>query len=247
MIKKKSIINIYLITMNVLLFLVVFGLIKIIHTTYTETLIIRLDPAQYNYYQKHNKQLNRMADINHRVVLFGDSRIQMWEKPPIIPGYDVINRGIGGQTTAQANLRIENDILNINADSVVIQLGINDLKTIAFIPAEYDKIVQTVKDNLESLITILVENDINVYVMTVIPASIPQGRWSFLWSKKIDSGVIEINEWIKSLEIESVIVLDPVALLSDGYQTYSRYSLDTLHLNDSGNEVLNSLLETIFD
>ena len=210
---------------------------------------VRLDPSEQSFYFQDNLSLQSNSGLNSnvkRVVLLGDSRIQMWDEFPELDGYEFINRGIGGQTTGQAKLRIQSDILAINADAVILQVGINDLKAIAFIPDKRDQIIQTVKDNLQSMIETLLVQDIDVYLMTVIPASTPQGKWYFLWSDDIDSAVVNINNWIKTIENDQVIILDATTNLTNGLKTDKEYSLDTLHLNETGYNILNNMLKETF-
>lgn len=224
-------------------------LLKISHKVYSEMLEVRLDPSEQSFYFQDNLSLQSNNGFNSnvkRVVLFGDSRVQMWDEFPELDGYEFINRGIGGQTTGQAKLRIQSDILAINADSVILQVGINDLKAIAFIPDKRDQIIQTVKDNLQSMIETLLVQDIDVYLMTVIPASAPQGKWYFLWSDDIDSAVVNINNWIKTIENDQVIILDATTNLTNGLKTDKEYSLDTLHLNETGYNILNNMLKETF-
>jgi lysophospholipase L1-like esterase len=64
------------------------------------------------------------------VVLFGGSRIAQRAPLPVLADYRVISRGVSGQTTAQALLRLEEDVLAARPRAVVIQIGINDLKTL---------------------------------------------------------------------------------------------------------------------
>lgn len=224
-------------------------LLKISHKVYSEMLEVRLDPSEQSFYFQDNLSLQSNNGFNSnvkRVVLFGDSRVQMWDEFPELDGYEFINRGIGGQTTGQAKLRIQSDILAINADAVILQVGINDLKAIAFIPDKRDQIIQTVKDNLQSMIETLLVQDIDVYLMTVIPASAPQGKWYFLWSDDIDSAVVNINNWIKTIENDQVIILDATTNLTNGLKTDKEYSLDTLHLNETGYNILNNMLKETF-
>tara|TARA_R110000822_G_scaffold40711_9_gene110539 strand:- start:806 stop:1450 length:645 start_codon:yes stop_codon:yes gene_type:complete len=210
---------------------------------------VRLDPSEQSFYFQDNLSLQSNSGLNSnvkRVVLFGDSRIQMWDEFPELDGYEFINRGIGGQTTGQAKLRIQSDISAINADAVILQIGINDLKAMAFIPDNSDQIIQTVKDNLQSMIETLLVQDIDVYLMTVIPAAAPQGKWYFLWSDDIDSAVVNINNWIKTIENDQVIILDATTNLTNGLKTDKEYSLDTLHLNETGYNILNNMLKETF-
>ncbi|WP_339776237.1 GDSL-type esterase/lipase family protein [uncultured Methylophaga sp.] len=247
--KKLLLSKSFIILISSVLLLLSIMLLKISHKFYSEMMEVRLDPSGKSFYLDDNLSLQSNSEPKpnvNRVVLFGDSRIQMWGEPPELVGYEFINRGIGGQTTGQAKLRIQSDILAINADAVILQVGINDLKAIAFIPDKRDQIIQTVKDNLQSMIETLLVQDIDVYLMTVIPASAPQGKWYFLWSDDIDSAVININQWIKTIENDQVIILDPTTSLTNGLKTDNEYSLDTLHLNELGYNILNNMLKETF-
>jgi len=249
MFKKLLLSKFFIIFISSVLLLLSLTLLKISHKVYSEMLEVRLDPSEQSFYFQDNLSLQSNSGLNSnvkRVVLLGDSRIQMWDEFPELDGYEFINRGIGGQTTGQAKLRIQSDILAINADAVILQVGINDLKAIAFIPDKRDQIIQTVKDNLQSMIETLLVQDIDVYLMTVIPASTPQGKWYFLWSDDIDSAVVNINNWIKTIENDQVIILDATTNLTNGLKTDKEYSLDTLHLNETGYNILNNMLKETF-
>ncbi|WP_296591054.1 GDSL-type esterase/lipase family protein [Methylophaga sp.] len=249
LLKKLLLSKRFIIFISSVLLLLSLMLLKISHKVYSEMLEVRLDPSEQSFYFQDNLSLQSNNGFNSnvkRVVLFGDSRVQMWDEFPELDGYEFINRGIGGQTTGQAKLRIQSDILAINADAVILQVGINDLKAIAFIPDKRDQIIQTVKDNLQSMIETLLVQDIDVYLMTVIPASAPQGKWYFLWSDDIDSAVVNINNWIKTIENDQVIILDATTNLTNGLKTDKEYSLDTLHLNETGYNILNNMLKETF-
>jgi len=71
---------------------------------------------------------------DYRVVTFGDSTTaerggvrtystQLAEKFPAI---EILNKGVGGNTTAMAAKRFQRDVLDAKPDLVVIQFGIND-------------------------------------------------------------------------------------------------------------------------
>ena len=65
-----------------------------------------------------------------RVVFFGDSITDGWsraENGGFFPGKPYVNRGIGGQTTAQMLLRFRDDVLDLQPKVVVILAGTNDL------------------------------------------------------------------------------------------------------------------------
>jgi len=62
-----------------------------------------------------------------RVVFMGDSITDLWDLAKFFPGKPYVNRGIGGQVTAQMVLRFEQDVVALKPRVVVILSGINDL------------------------------------------------------------------------------------------------------------------------
>ncbi len=65
-----------------------------------------------------------------RVVFFGDSITDNWSRPTyggFFPGKAYVNRGIGGQTTAQMLIRFRADVIALAPDAVVILAGTNDV------------------------------------------------------------------------------------------------------------------------
>jgi len=62
-----------------------------------------------------------------RVVFLGDSITDLWDLARFFPGKPYINRGIGGQVTAQMVLRFQQDVVALEPAAVVILAGINDL------------------------------------------------------------------------------------------------------------------------
>lgn len=63
----------------------------------------------------------------NRVVFIGDSITDRWDLHRYFPGKSYINRGVGGQVTAQIVLRFHQDVIALQPRAVVILAGINDL------------------------------------------------------------------------------------------------------------------------
>ncbi len=65
-----------------------------------------------------------------RIVLTGDSTIALFAGPRLqayLPGLDVANRGIGGETTAGLLERLDRDVVSLRPQTVVIVIGGNDI------------------------------------------------------------------------------------------------------------------------
>jgi len=94
---------------------------------YTRAKLAEVFPTHESYYQQANATLPQKTQ--KRVVLFGNSRIQNWKKPPQLDGFEFINRGIGGETTAQNQARFLKDVLALQPD-VVPRLALIFLATL---------------------------------------------------------------------------------------------------------------------
>jgi hypothetical protein len=91
-----------------------------------------LDPRGLAYFQENSDQQKPNENLQ-TVVFFGDSRAAQWPDPNL-EGFWFVNRGIGNQTSSQIVNRFEEHIVPLQPDIVVLQLCINDLKTIPLFP-----------------------------------------------------------------------------------------------------------------
>ena len=86
-----------------------------------------------------------------RVVFYGDSRAQNWHSPDI-DGFEFINRGIGAQTSNQILLRYEAHIDPLEPDILIVQMCINELKTVAIFPTRRQQILESCQHNIRKVI-----------------------------------------------------------------------------------------------
>lgn len=197
---------------------------------------IRSDPYGLSVYRE---AVAPQRPGTRRVVLFGDSRAQMWETPTRA-GIDFVNRGIGSQTTAQILGRFEQDLAALRPDVVVLQLGINDLKTIALFPEEERAIVARVEQNVATLLRRTRELGATVVLVTVFPVGPVALAWRPIWSARVPAAVAEVNAFLETLRGPGVHLLhaDQVLLAADG-EIDDRYALDMLHLTPAAYAALN--------
>src|ERR1017187_122144 len=119
------------------------------------------------------------------VVMFGDSLTGAglwpeWYGPP------VINRGIGGETTADALNRVQ-EIVALQPSKVFILLGVND----------YGLAIQAVESNMRKIVTSLQEGSsgTNIYLQSILPpATVNRRPW-----------ILRVNEAFKRLAEEQHI------------------------------------------
>lgn len=218
------------------------GAAWLVKKLYSDVNALRLDPLQLSLY---GDGVPDKSVGTKRVVFFGDSRALSWSSPEVA-GFEFINRGIGHQTSEQIRLRWAQHVAPLQPDVVVLQLCVNDLKTIPLFPERRDAIVQQCQNNLQAIVEQAREVGSNVVLTTVFPlGEVPLERKLF-WSDDVATAISEINAFIYTLEGDGVLVADAYQVLrgDNTAQIRPEYSRDLLHLNAKGYAVLNQNLLT---
>src|SRR6185295_5095652 len=80
-------------------------------------------------YQGHNKLLLAGPARARRVVMMGDSITYNWDRfcRPFFTAHGLVDRGIGGETSAQMLLRFKPDVIELKPQAVHLMAGTNDL------------------------------------------------------------------------------------------------------------------------
>ncbi len=201
---------------------------------------IRLDPFALSAFQ--NVPTPPLSDLK-RVVFFGDSRAEAWT-PPDLSGWEFVNRGIGGQTTAQVLGRFAAHVVPLKPQVIVLQVGINDLRTIPMFPETRDSIIANCLANIQSIIKQSTDLGADVILTTIFPViEASFERRIFYWSDDIARAATQANQSLHKLVSEHVHILDADLILmnTDGLAR-PEYMEDTLHLNAAGYEALNQRL-----
>lgn len=211
---------------------------------YLELNQTRLDPVGVTAYTSPTISTRKEEDTL-RIVFYGDSRAYNWPAPTDLPTVEFINRGIGGQTTAQIFARYDAHVVPLQPDLVIIQAGINDLKTIGLFPEQRDLIVESCKKNLAAMVQRTTEQGATVLLTTIFPTAQPSPVRRPFWSEDVDLAVTEVNQYLATLTNDRVVLFDSAALLrgADG-KIEPEYSHDLLHLNAAGYAILNQQLKS---
>lgn len=206
---------------------------------YLEVNQTRLDPLGLRNYPMNAKP--GVTDVS-RVVFFGDSRAEAWTSPDL-DRYEFVNRGISAQTSVQSIQRFSPHVSSLKPNVIVIQIGVNDLKTIALFPERTEEIVRNCQVNIQRIVAESKKLGAVVIITTIFPiGEVPLERRPF-WSDEIGTAVKEMNQYITTLADDRVFVLDTFSLLSDRQgQMLRQYSSDELHVNEAGYAVLNQKL-----
>lgn len=197
-------------------------------------------PTNSNHFREINRSL--AVKIKPRIVLFGDSRIAQWKVFPNSENTEVINRGINGETTAQLRSRFEQDVLNLNPDIVVLEMGINDLTALGVLHDRKSEIVRQCTENISYMIDTLMSRGIRTILLTIIPPAQPDlFRW-MVWSDDIPVQVRAINRsLLNNHPLPLLHVIDADAILrNENGEWRGQLSENTLHLNSLGYQYLNA-------
>jgi lysophospholipase L1-like esterase len=139
--------------------------------------------------------------------------------------------------------RFDDHVEPLHPQVIIVQVGINDLKTIPLFPSQKTLIVAGCKANIQQIVLKSLDLSATVILTTIFPhGEIPLERKLF-WSADVGEAIEEVNTFTHSLGGENVIVFDTAAVLADERGVVrEEYSRDLLHLNDTGYDTLNGEL-----
>jgi lysophospholipase L1-like esterase len=208
----------------------------------------RLDPLGLSAYPPEANQNLPVNPNQVRVVFFGDSRAYQWTSPSGLEQFQFINRGIGSQTSIQLVERFDEHVAPLRPQIIIVQVGINDLKTIPLFPDQKETIVANYQANIEKIISASLDLGATVILTPVFPpGEIPIERRPF-WSADVAEAIKEVNISMQTFAGDNVIIFDATQILADERGlVQKKYSQDFLHLNEAGYEALNHELVDILD
>jgi lysophospholipase L1-like esterase len=177
------------------------------------------------------------------IVFFGDSRAAQWTVPRQVKNVTFINRGVGNQTTAQILGRFQVHVTPLHPQIIVIQAGINDLKTIPLFPDQKETITDNCKANLKQIVDLSLAAGAKVIVTTIFPlGKLPIERRPF-WSDDVKFAIEDVNSFLETLASDQIIIFDTSKVLANSDEiVYPQYSQDFLHLNPAGYDALNEAI-----
>jgi lysophospholipase L1-like esterase len=166
-----------------------------------------------------------------QVLFLGDSRMQEWPDLPQAR-FVTVNAGGGGETTAQISLRAAATLDAVQPELVVLQAGINDLKTIGALPDQAQRIEQQCLANLIALVDSCRARGARVVLVPVLPTAAPSLARRLVWSSEIDAARQRVNAALRQrfAGVAGVTLLDPQLLQPDTASDYR----DTLHFSPQG-------------
>jgi lysophospholipase L1-like esterase len=174
------------------------------------------------------KNYNRYS-FKGGIVFVGDSITQDFNVYEYFPNHQVYNRGIGGDTSKGVLTRLNESVYELKPKQVFLQIGTNDLELIDDgIGAIYQRIKQIVQ-NIKQF-----DNSIDIHLISVYPVN-PTIDASTV-GKRNTHNIQALNNLISSIEDANYIPL--YDLLEKDSVLNPEYTLEGLHLNQKGYEVL---------
>ncbi len=203
---------------------------------------LQIDPSGYLEYNHLNTDVAKKKTGVTRIIFFGDSRIYQWNDLPDLPGCEILNRGIPGDTTSLALLRIERDVIRLNPDIIIIQLGGNDCNTIGVLPEMENYVTTRCENNIGVIVDKLQKKKIRAIVLTIFPfGSVDLYRWP-VWSERTRYAITKVNSRLMEYDSANVRVLDCDTIFLERNKMKKEYSRDLLHINRDGYFRLNAFI-----
>lgn len=197
--------------------------------------LLAADPVAIHRYAADNAALAAEPAGRPRVVLIGDSRIHSMKARALEPQWQVIQRGIPGETAAQMRLRFPDDAMALKPAVVVIQSGINDLVAGMASAEVAPEISRKVVEHLKVSSSRAAAAGARVYLLTIIPPADPGVARRLVWSERIRDEVSSVNEELLRWKAPpGVTVVDCGRLFGSPTRLPDPYVLNTLHLNATG-------------
>ncbi len=158
------------------------------------------DWNQLGRYHQANSELQRQPVPKDRVVFMGDSITDGWRLAESFPGKPYVNRGIGGQTTAQMLVRMYPDVIALKPAAVIIFAGTNDIAA-----NNGPQTMTMIQQNLMAMAELARVHGIKVILCSVMPitdakvAAPERGGGPINQSRsRPPADILRLNAWIKS-------------------------------------------------
>jgi len=191
-----------------------------------------------NRYAADNQALP--AACGSRVVLYGDSITDGWasQRPEFFAANGFIGRGISGEVTAQMLLRFRADVIDIQASTVVILAGINDIAQ--NLGGTYNE--DATFANIQSMVELCWINGIRPVLCSLLPS------YYLRWRPEVTDSLEKVERLNARLQAycarHGITYIDYAAAMvgPDGHKIRDGISSDTVHPNAEGYALMEALL-----
>lgn len=190
------------------------------------------------------------AQPPRQLTLFGASYVQQWGTP-VLPGFVVANKGVGGEETTQLRARFQRDVLAQRPEVLVLWGHFNDI--VRAPGRDYEAAKKRARANLQFMHEQARASGIQVYLATEVtlpPATgvmnTVRGWVGSLRGKQdyrttINGHIREVNQWLRRYAREhQVPLLDLENAMNgdDGHRRHEYTQEDGSHISAAGYQAL---------
>lgn len=181
-----------------------------------------------------------------RLVITGASYAGGWDRP-VLPGFEVTNKGVSGEETHQVLARFERDVLATNPAMVILWGHINNIHRAP--GGDFSAAIARAKGDYEAMLAAARGKGIQVVLATevTLPEAIGlMNRFAALvgrirgkegYSSRINAQVRELNEWLRiTARHQGLQLLDFERQFDDGrgFRRVEFTTEDGSHISPSG-------------
>ena len=196
------------------------------------------------------------TETNHglnRLVIIGASYAGSWGTPPL-PGFVVVNRGVGGDQTQGMRARFQRDVIAVKPRTVLIWGHINNITQTGFgDAARLGAAKEAAREDYIAMLRQARAAGVDVILATEIPLAEPTGlvnsavavinrlRSKPSYAQRVNLEVRELNTFLRQLAArEKLLLLDfERALAPDGGARKPEYAQeDRSHVTPAGYQAL---------
>ena len=198
-----------------------------------------LDWPNLAKYRPENEIMLNEKNNKDRIVLIGDSITEGWSlmDPDFFRNNNLINRGIGGQTSPQMLIRFKQDAVHLKPKLIIINAGTNDIAANTG-PATPEMIT----DNITSMAEIALKHSIKVALSTILPVD------NYQWNETVKDAperITSVNSLLKKYSEQNNLTFINFysAMVNENKGMKSHYANDGVHPTKEGYDVMAFVLK----
>lgn len=188
--------------------------------------VLMEDFGERYLYAPANAALPPPRPGERRVVFIGDSITDHWDLAASFPGQPYVNRGIGGQVTAQLLLRFMPDVVALRPAAVVILAGVNDVQGLL-----QRESAEQIEDHWQAMADIADRHGIAVVFGALLPVNDYTPAARDVVKERKPAQLRALNAWLRGFcARRGYVFADYAAVLADDTGLMRReFTADGIH------------------
>lgn len=181
-----------------------------------------------NYYVERMKFFEQLHPARKPVVFLGNSITEAGPWNEVLPGINVVNRGISGDNSWGVYARLS-QVIQLKPVKIFLLIGVNDLKRgvpVHYIVRNYERIAVTLKTALPKT---------TLYLQSVLPVAEPM--LAKIYARINNEKIQQLNEGLKQVAQKyncPFIDLYHEVFVDEKKQMRTAYTTDGLHCKPAG-------------